>query len=67
MAVLGAETQQDAQVRVSATAWRRHAQVLSARGRRRWDAGVAQPTLLWGRGHLDEWECGVVAEFGSGF
>lgn len=63
--VFGGETQQDAQVRVSAAARHRHTQVLSARGRRRWDAGVAQATLLGGRGHLEEREGGVVAELDS--
>lgn len=66
MVVLGGETQQDAQVRVSPAARRRYTQVLSARGRRRWDAGVAQATLLGGRGHLDEGEGRVVAELSSG-
>lgn len=65
--VLGAETQEDAQVRVSAAARRRQTQVLAGglRRRRRRDAGVAQATLLGDRGDLEEREGGVVVELGA--
>lgn len=67
MVVLGAETQEDAQVRVSAAARRRQTQVLAGglRRRRRRDAGVAQATLLGGRGDLEEREGGVFVELGA--